>query len=153
MGDIAFGLDDWAAPDQNNKVDATFINSVLFVKFLRIRLLAGQISHSIVNPIQERINKEVLDLKKRYINENGMCTIEKQTAVSLLICYGIFDNLEPLKQQLIRLLKDKDDHHDCGMVGMRHLLHALNICDQSDYAYKILTSSGYPSYIDWISTL
>ena len=40
-GNLNFGLDDWAAPDNDDKVDSVFINALLKIKFIRI-LLLGQ---------------------------------------------------------------------------------------------------------------
>ena len=88
-------------------------------------------------------------LKEKYLRADGTCVIEKQTAAAMLICHDIYDELEPLASQLARLVEEKDFHHDCGMVGLPHLYRALNKCGLHDYAYKIVTAEGFPSYRNW----
>jgi len=51
---------------------------------------------------------------------------------------------------LKELVEEHNFHHDCGMVGMRRLYYALNKCGLQEYAYKIITAKGYPSYRDWV---
>ena len=43
-GNLNFGLDDWAAPDNDDKVDSVFINALLKIKFIRILLLAQSLT-------------------------------------------------------------------------------------------------------------
>ena len=35
------------------------------------------------------------------------------------------------------------------MLGLRYLYEALEICDLQEYAYRIVTAKGYPSYSFW----
>ena len=150
-GDVSFGLDDWAAPDATQKVNAIFINRILLIKFLKIRLLAAQLAQEPTEAIRMRLNREMSLVRNRYIDADGACTIHKQTSVAMLICYGIYDDIEPLKKQLIRLIEERQKHHDCGMVGLRHLFRALAICNLPNVAYEVLTTEGFPSFMDWIN--
>ncbi len=84
------------------------------------------------------------------MNDDGTCNIDKQTAVAMLIYHGIYDHLEPLKKQLMRLVEEKDFHHDCGMVGLRYLYMALNKCGLHECAYRIIAAKGVPSYHVWL---
>ncbi len=149
-GDILYGLDDWAAPNDNDKVGAAFINKIFTIKFLKITLLAQKLCGKTDDDTSALLEKEIKETKERYIREDGMCTIEKQTAVAMLIYNDVYDELAPLAKQLKRLVEEKDFHHDCGMVGIRRLYIALNKCGLQDYAYKIITAKGFPSYISWI---
>ena len=87
--------------------------------------------------------------KAKYLRPEGTCSIEKQTAAAMMIYHDIYDDLAPLAAQLARLVEEKDFHHDCGMVGLRQLYMALNKCGLHDYAYKIVTTEGFPSYRNW----
>ena len=80
-GDIAFGLDDWAAPDASQKVNAIFINRILVIKFLRIRMLAAQLACERTEAIGRRLENEIKVIKERYLKANGACAIDKQTSV------------------------------------------------------------------------
>lgn len=149
-GDIGYGLDDWAAPDENDKVDAKFINKVFTVKFLRITILAQKLSGEDTEETEIQLNKEITEILGKYIADDGSCTINKQTAVAMLVYNDIYEDIEPLAKQLKKLVEDKDFHHDCGMVGIRRLYIALNKCGLEEYAYKIITAKGFPSYLNWM---
>lgn len=147
-GDVYYGLDDWAAPTED-KVHSAFINAVLTVKFLRITILAAGILKLECSDLESRLNRLVADIKHKYIMSDGRCNIDKQTAVAMLIYHNIFDEISPLAEQLKELVEKEDFHHDCGMVGLRHLYIALNKCGLEEYAYKIITADGKPSYSQW----
>lgn len=150
-GDINYGLEDWAGPYENTGVvDAKFINRVLKVKCMRIMVLASELAGEDTSAMNAEIDADIAEIKRIYIKEDGTCLLNKQTAVALLIYFGIYDNLEPLKNQLKALVEELDFHHDCGMVGMRYLYTALNLCGLADYAFKIITADGFPSYNYWL---
>lgn len=148
-GDVPFGLADWTSPDDSDVVDATFINSAYRVKFLRIALLAKKLAGADTTEYEAKLARQIARHRTKYLRADGTCNIEKQTAVAMTIYHDIYDDLAPLAAQLKRLVEEKDFHHDCGMVGLRHLYIALNKCGLHDYAYKIVTAHGFPSYRDW----
>ena len=150
-GDIEYGLADWAGPyDNEGAVGSKFINRILMLKCMRILALAMELAGDDTTAINAQLDADVAEIKRRYINEDGTCTFNKQTAISLLVYFGIYDDIEPLKNQLKALVEEFDFHHDCGMVGMRYLYTALNLCGLADYAFKIITAKGFPSYNYWL---
>ena len=149
-GDICYGLDDWAPPDDKDKVGAAFINKVFTVKFLRITILAQQAAGEDPAETQALLDREIREIRDHYIDKTGRCTIHKQTAVAMLVYNSLYENLAPLAVQLRELVEEKNFHHDCGMVGLRRLYMALNRCGLQEYAYRIITATGYPSYMDWL---
>lgn len=147
-GDMYYGLDDWAAPTED-KVHSAFVNAVLTVKFLRITVLAAKLLKTESSELELRLKNLIADIKNKYIRPDGRCVIDKQTAVAMLVYHGIFDEIGSLAEQLKALVESKNFHHDCGMVGLRHLYAALNKCGLQEYAYKIITAKGKPSYSQW----
>ena len=148
-GSIAFGLDDWAAPDSDDKVNSVFINALLKIKFIRILLLARELNGMNTDAIKQKEKDAIEWVKSKYLL-NGICSINKQTAVAMLIYFDIYDDFEALKMQLKELVEKQNFHHDCGMVGLRYLYRALSKCGLQEYAYKIISAEGFPSYIDWL---
>ena len=153
-GLINYGLSDWAGPFDNLDGPPTpvkFTDSLLTIKFLKIAILAATLSESVVE--REKLEQDLARLCSTFINtyiqEDGTCLIHEQTAISMLIYHGI-GSLPALSNQLKRSVEEHDFHHNCGMVGLRHLYYALNLCGLQEYAYKIITATGYPSYSPWI---
>lgn len=150
-GDILYGLDDWAAPcEANEKVGCAFINRVLYIKCLGITLLSAKLCGEETTALEARYKTEVRTAKARYLSEDGTCKIDKQTAVAMMIYFDLYDDIAPLSAQLLRLVREKDFHHDCGMVGLRYLYLALNKAGLQECAYKIVHAKGFPSYSAWV---
>lgn len=153
-GFVRFGLDDWARPGQTKEngepqVPVSFINALLIRNFYGIAALAAELagkSGKKFTDCAERLKQRVLDA---FVDEDGRCGIHKQTAVAMLIYYDVYEQMEPLKEQLKELIEAASFRHDCGMVGLRRLYSALNKCGLEEYAYRIITAKGYPSYREW----
>lgn len=152
-GLIEFGLDDWAAPGNIHIVEVGFINAVLSYSFYKITYISAKLN-KIENSEKYAQKAEQIKnfIKEKYINSDGFCTINEQCSVAMLIYYGIYDCLNPLKNQLAKLLIDTDFHLKCGMVGMRRILHALSKCGLADYGLKLLKAEGYPGYKVWMDS-
>ena len=153
-GFVHFGLDDWARPGQNREtgdpeVPVHFINALLIQHFYEIAALAVEISGKSGERYAAFAEELRARVRREFIVESGRCRIHKQTAVAMLIYYHVYERLEPLKEQLKELIEAASFHHDCGMVGLRRLYMSLNLCGLEEYAYRILTAEGYPSYRDW----
>ena len=147
--DLSYGLCDWAALT-DDRVSNTFINHALRIKFYGIAALGCKANGLDSGKYESRKVELTKEFKARFLEADGRCSINRQTAVALVIWLGLYDNLIPLKSQLSELVKAADFHHDCGMVGIRYLFEALNMCGLQEYAYKILTAKGIPSYVEWI---
>ncbi|MDD5602647.1 MAG: alpha-L-rhamnosidase C-terminal domain-containing protein, partial [Eubacteriales bacterium] len=163
-GMVGYGLYDWASPETKRPnipaVPVKFINTVLIIKFHRIAVLAAELGG--LKEEAAELGKEAARLealfRSKFITGDGTSAIGEQTAVAMIIYHRLYDclgnepgkGLEPLKAQLKRLVEERDFHHNCGMVGLRHLYDALSICGLDEYAYRIITARGYPSYSLWL---
>ncbi|MEA4889608.1 MAG: family 78 glycoside hydrolase catalytic domain [Clostridiaceae bacterium] len=154
-GLIGFGLGDWAGPFDSLDSPPTpkeLTDTVLTVKCLKIAVLAARRAGDLAAAAEcekEQSRLAVL-LKAAYIKPDGTCTVHEQTAVAMLIVHGLYDHLAPLAAQLKQTVEEHDFHHYCGMVGLRHLYEALTLIGAPEYAYRIITARGYPSYTRWI---
>jgi len=142
------GLGDWAQPDNvDQQKDAdreiSIINAALEYYFCTIAAIVDREKYT---EKAEAVKRFVI---QNFLDEQGRCVVHKQCPVAMLLHYGLFDDMEPLKAQLVQLLEEKDWHLSCGMVGIRRLLPALNKCGLPEYAYKVLTAEGYPGYKYW----
>lgn len=154
-GYIHFGLNDWARPprrdgkEEENVVPASFINAVLAYHFNEIAALAAEFGGVSKEKYLTAAASLKAQINKDFVNADGTSVIPRQAAVSMLIYYHLTPDEKPLASQLKKLVEDADFHHDCGMVGLRRLYYALNEIGLPDYAYKIITAAGYPSYRAW----
>lgn len=149
-GLLAFGLDDWACPEPT-KTPGKLVNQAFVIKFMKIALLAAELAED--ENLKARygagLKKAEKLFKDNYVNADGTCKIDEQTAVAMTIVY-ISGNSEPVREQLKKLVENRNFHHNCGMAGLPHLYAALGICGLGEYAYKIITAGGYPSYTRWL---
>lgn len=152
-GFVEFGLCDWANPhDPYGDIKATpteLINAIYRVKFCRIAALAARLCGEDEKEFIKEEKRQKKLIKERYITEDKKCRTDEQTAIAMLIYHDIYESAE-LKEQLKKAVEKKNFHHSCGMVGLRHLYMALNKCGLYEYAYKIITADGFPSYRSWI---
>ena len=150
-GCVCFGLNDWANP--YHKVYNTplaMINAIYRVKFCRIAALAARMAGECDKEFTDEEARQIALIKKYWILPDGRCAFNEQTALAMLIYHGIYEDLEPLKEQLKGCVEAYNYHHTCGMVGLRHLYMALSICNLEDYAMRIIKAEGFPSYREWI---
>ena len=68
----------------------------------------------------------------------------------MLIYHRIYDDPKPLVQQLVGYIEENGYHHNCGMVGLRHLYMSLNSMGLQEYAMRIVKVKGFPSYSEWL---
>jgi len=148
-GLIDFGLDDWACPE-TTKTPRKLVNLAFLHKFVMIAgYAAGKAKNDkLTKKYVKEIEKTAVLFHMNYMNADGTCKINEQTAVAMAI--SVAGLSEPLKKQLKKLVEDRDFHHNCGMAGLPYLYNALNLCGFPEYAYKILTAKGYPSYTRWL---
>lgn len=161
-GDMRFGLNDWAYPGQDTqlpldkvyekaKVPVEFINDIFKIKFLEITELAARLCGKNASKFTDEKKQLTDKIKSKYIDGTGRCIINEQTAVAMLIYYDIYIEFNTLKKQLCELISQTESHHNCGMVGIRHLFTALNKCGMQNEALDIITADDYPSHGQWLA--
>ena len=154
QGFCGYGLPDWICPQfpKESTVPRAMINGALVVHLTEIACLAAELAGE--KETLAYLQKEYAVYRKRYmdafLDENGRCVMDHQTPVAMTIAFHIYEDLEPLKQQLQTLVEKADFHGDCGMVGLRRLYDALSTCGLQEYAYRIITAEGYPGYYQWL---
>lgn len=132
----------------NHSIDKKFIRAVYTEKLCKIIIFAKTLANNtdIKYYVDER-KKAIERLKADYV-KNGRSIIDSQTAIAVLICLEIGD-----KKELIRQLKTKidasDGHLDCGMFGIQYIYDALSNNGEAEYAYKVITAKGAPSFSNW----
>lgn len=150
-GLVTHSLGDWATAGGRGDIPVTFVTTVLLCKFNRIAALAAHFAGE--TDTEETFLSDAVSWEEKlylhFMNEDGTCKIDKMSAVATVIHHENYRELAPLKAQLKRLVEENDFHHDCGILGLRCLYYALNLCGLADYAYRIVAAKGFPSYSVW----
>ena len=149
-----YGLCDWLPPEHpaESPVPRDMITGALVVHLLDIACHAAYLAGD--ETAQAELHAEYNLYRSRYmqafLTADGRCVMDHQSPVAMIIAFGLYDDLAPLAAQLKQLVEAADFHHDCGMVALRRLYDALTICGLPEYAYRIITAEGYPSYYGWM---
>lgn len=152
---IGFGLRDWAGPFKTyyDCSPLQFTDTMLVMEFYRVAKLAASVAgdSELEALFSSKAKCYETAIRNAFYDDNsGRCKVEEQTAVAMMIINGVYDDIEPLKEQLKELVEEKDFHHHCGMLGIQYLYFALDICGLQEYAYRIITAKSRPSYYEWI---
>ncbi len=118
---------------------AEFIFSVLDMK------LSRDFATNLYNDLRKSARKKLLD--KNTLIAFGNC----QTSQAMAIFYELFENAEKDKafKVLLEMLENNNFKLDVGVLGGRVIFHVLSNFGYSDIAYKMISSTEFPSYGYW----
>lgn len=141
-------LDDWDG-HFNRINDKEIILLFYTVRFCSILQLAQSLAGV---PLSERYEWDMRQAEARiavkYVDKQGLSVIDSQTVISMLLSLGTLDN-HPLIDQLKRRIEADNFHLTSGMLGLQFLYDELVKHGASDYAYRLITVKGHPSYSHW----
>ncbi len=153
-GLIAIGLGDWLQPGK----DAGSPLAPLYVTDSVISMYICKKAYDLFDALKLEYHKDFAlslynsfrsAIRNNLIDFNAMTVRSRcQTSQAICIYYGVFDNCEKEKafNVLLDLIHDRDDHFDCGMIGVRVIFHVLSDFGYGELAYKMITREDYPSY-------
>lgn len=90
------------------------------------------------------------NIREHLIDFNTMTAAGNcQTSQAICIFYNVFEKSEKKAafEKLVKLIKEKDDHVDCGYLGCRVIFHVLAMNGEAELAYKMITRKDYPSFV------
>lgn len=152
-GQVHFGLGDWATAGERSDVPVSFVNDALIYKFENITAIAAELAGKAKE--RDRHLASAQDRKRqivaRWLDGDGRAVISKMTLPAVLLTYGIWTDRKALEHQLTELVEENGCRHDCGLLGLRCLYEALELCGRDELAYRIIAAEGYPSYRQWFS--
>lgn len=159
QGLIAVGLGDWVDPfeAQNGHISAPLelTDSVtVYDMAKKASYLLKKTGRDNESEYAERLAKELRsDIREHLIDKNTMTAAgDCQTSQAYMLDAGIFndDEREKAQQRLIEIIHRDGDINACGMIGLRHIFHALTAAGECELAYKIITDKGRTGYGYWI---
>lgn len=85
---------------------------------------------------------------EKYISDDGRITEDTQTSYALALYFGLVpDELRRFAAaRLVQLIDENGGRLATGFLGVKHLLPVLSRYGYVDYAYRLLTSTEFPSW-------
>jgi alpha-L-rhamnosidase len=80
--------------------------------------------------------------------DNAIAIGACQTSQAIALRFGLFLEQERPRayRALLDMIKAKDGHVDCGMIGLRHIFHVLFEGGDAELALSMITRADAPSY-------
>jgi len=75
-----------------------------------------------------------------------------QTAQACALYHGLVPKGDEnaVMAKLLKAIRDKDNHLDCGILGTKYVLDVLTEYGRQDVAYKIVRQTDFPSWGHWV---
>ena len=140
-------LSDWDG-HINRYPDKNFIRLFYTIRFCRTMQLARKLAGLPAEPQYEADKRQAEKELDAYVDENGRAVTDSQTAISLLLSLGVLP-AEPLIAQLKERVEADDFHVTSGTIGLVYVFDELARHGAADYAYRLITAKGHPSYSFW----
>ncbi len=155
---LEFGLGDWCEPDTPEDRYSTPLvvtDSFMAVDIIRKScFIFEKLGLKDYLSFAEKFEKILSVAIRQNLIDYNNCTVfgNTQTAQTLGLYYGFFDNdtYKYAFQNLLHLIKEKDNHCYCGVIGARVFYDVLADNGYIDLALDIITNTEFPSYGNWI---
>lgn len=155
---IEIGLGDWCEPDKNEweyQTPLIVTDSIISIDIARksafiFEVLCKKDYFSFAKKLE---NKLVNAVKKNLIDHKSKIVYgETQTAQALGLYHGLFESDEYTEafNILLKMIREKNNHCYCGVVGARVFYDLLAENGCADLAFDIITKTDFPSYGNWI---
>ena len=160
QGLIAIGLGDWLDPFEKERGciasplrvtdSATIFDISRKAAFLFARAgltREAEYAGAFAEDMRNSFRKHLIDPETMTVV--GDC----QTSQAMAIETGLFDENElPLaRRRLTEIVHRDQDVNTCGMIGLRHIYHALVHAGEADLAWKLITSPSRSCYGYWMT--
>lgn len=143
-------LCDWDGLNNRFK-DDRFTYLVYSIMYCKVMMLAEEKAGlEITQKYREDLISAQEEIKEKYIDESGRSKFDSQTVIAILLSLEICDK-EPLLEQLKKRIEADNFHITSGMWGIQYIYDVLFENGLSEYAYKLITAKGAPSYENWFS--
>ena len=153
-GLVCWGRGDWVPVTV--KTDKTLICSCFLYKDLTILSRAAEMFgyredfakySALANEVRDAINGKYLDVN------TGIYADGLQTAQSLPLYFGVTpeDRAEAVAAALAKRVEKDGFHINAGVHGAKAVLHALSANGYGDIAFRIASSTDFPSWGHWVT--
>lgn len=143
-----FSLGDWTGSGSVQTVPPPLLSRLYLVKALDVTALAHRLAGEDAAPFAQKAAALRQQILAEYVDGDGHCTVPTQTAVSMLISFGIGDSAI-LGEQLAATVNEDGGMLKAGMVGIQYIYRALSDVGRGDLTLRLLRDSE-PGYKTWM---
>lgn len=149
---VCFSLGDWLAPEESVRCPVDIIDTAYYYRFACIMTECAKILGE--NPdFYKSLAENIKAAFRNRFMKDGKMIFDTQTSVACAIYQGLFEENECAEaaEHLAELVRQKDYHIDCGLLGTKYIFDALSDYGYAETAYKMVSNPTYPSYAYWKS--
>lgn len=159
-GLIACGLGDWVDPfeEVNGKIAAPLEvtdSLMVFDMAKKAAFLFREIRDEKAQSFAEKVCEEMCAAIRGNLIDFDTMTVagDCQTSQAFALETGIFkeEELPRARKKLVDIVHRNGDENACGMIGLRHIFHALSHAGETELAYRMITSKKRTGYGSWIA--
>ncbi|MBQ9778715.1 MAG: family 78 glycoside hydrolase catalytic domain [Clostridia bacterium] len=143
-----FTLGDWASNDQKSAELKALIARLYLLKAYDVTALACTLSGEDPQPFMRKAREAREAIAAEYLDPNGESRIKMQTAVAMLLAFGVTKSTAVLERQLVEIIARDGYQLRAGMVGFQYIYHVLSDIGKGEIAYRLLCESE-PGYKTW----
>lgn len=154
---VGYGLGDWCPPVFEDRVSNVVTDTAFYYESCcAMAKMAEKIGtdssiwDSLAAKIREAWRKRFVKLKGE-VEQEEYCRY--QTFFACALYYQFYNDEQERSyflQSLLNLIREKEYHIDCGILGTRYLFDVLAENGQTEIALKVITNPTYPGYGYWI---
>jgi alpha-L-rhamnosidase len=157
---IAVGLGDWLDPfeKENGKIASPLWvtdSAVIYDTARKAAFLFAQAGLGKEADYARAFAEEMRTSFRRHLIDPETFTVagDCQTSQALALEAGLFNEEElPIaRRRLVDIIHRDGDVNACGMIGLRHVYHALVHAGEADLAYRLIVSGSRSCYGYWIT--
>jgi len=155
-GIVIWGLGDWippygeaadyTVPSATTSTSYYYYDTVLLSKMAK--LLGKKDDEEKFINLAEKIKKDFNDLY--YDEESGLYASASQSSQSCAIYQGLAENIEPVLEKLIALIKLQGDRLNVGILGYKWLMNCLSENGEHETAFNLANRKDFPSFGYWL---
>ncbi len=160
QGLIAIGLGDWLDPFQSEHGGIASPlrvtdSATIFDLATKAAFLFGRAGLKREAEYASAFAADMRDCFRKHLIDPATQTVEGdcQTSQAFAIEAGLFDEneLADARRRLVEIIHRDGDINACGMIGLRHVYHALVHAGEADLAFRLITSTSRSCYGSWIA--
>ena len=148
-----FGLGDWCSPENAILPPVLFTDTAYYhtdaVAMEKIARAIGNGRENYYHDLGDKIKKA---FRNKFVRDGEVIYRESQTAIACAIYHGLLEESEipAASKRLSDLVRNKSNHMDCGILGIKSIFSALSENGFAETAYDFTVNPEYPSYAYWI---